>query len=87
MEFIVLIAIITTFIGVLNLVMSAHNSRGQEFSVLYFSGFTRGKILLLELCELVAVILLAIILAIPAGYAFSAIFDLSLNSFGADFLH
>ena len=47
----------------------------------------KRKIFLLEVCEIFAVIMLAVLLAIPGGYVFSSIFDMALNSFGADFLH
>lgn len=87
LEFIVLVAVLTTLIGVVNLVISQHGARGQERSVLYMAGFTKRKILLLEACEIFSVILLAVLLSLPGGYAFSAIFDFVLNSFGADFLH
>lgn len=87
LEFIVLVAICTTAIGTVNLIISQHNARAQEFSVLYVAGFTKKKILLLELCEIFAIITFAAILAIPGSYAFSAVFDFVLNAFGADFLH
>lgn len=87
LEFIVMIAIVTTAIGVINLILSQHNARRGEFFILYTAGLTKRKIFLLEVCEIFAVIMLAVLLAIPGGYVFSSTFDMALNSFGADFLH
>ena len=87
MELILGIAVLTTLIGVTNLVFSQHNARSHEFSVLRLSGFTRGRVLLLEVSETIVTIALAVLVAIPGAYLLSAMLDLVLNSFGADFLH
>ena len=87
LEFITVIAIFTTLIGVVNLILSQHNARRQEFFVLYSSGFTRRRVFLLEVCEILSVIILALLIAVPGGYLLTAIFDFAVNAFGADFLH
>lgn len=81
------ISILTALIGVFNLILSGHNSRKQEFKVLYLSGFTKGRVLTLEIYEVLTVVVLSVLLALPLGFAVSGILDSALNSFGADFLH
>lgn len=81
------ISIITALVGVLNLILSGHNSRKREFDVLYLAGFTKRRILLLEINEIFTILVISVLLALPLGLAVLEILDNALNAFGADFLH
>ena len=80
------IAIISTALGIMNVLFSAFLARKQERSVYYTVGMTKKDIILTGALEIAIVLFIALLTVPFTAFLISYMVDLSTNSFGVDLL-
>ena len=87
LEFITVIAAVTTLAGIASVIHSARLERENESRICYVLGMTEGEVGGLRILELLVALLFAVVIAIPFFLGFAALVDMATNSFGVDLIH
>lgn len=81
-----IIATLTTALGIVNVLISSHMSRKNEKHVYYVIGMTKKQILAVEVLEVLVALGIALIMVPMLGEIACRLLDMSLVSFGIDFI-
>ena len=86
MRYVMMLSMITTSLGIVNLIISSHISRRRDRHLYYVAGMTKTSVTLLEITEFAVIILLSLLLVPILGGSMTWIFDLASNALGLDLL-
>jgi ABC-type lipoprotein release transport system permease subunit len=87
LKYIVAIAILTSFIGVANTLITGYTESSNDRAIYYSLGMTKRDVRLTETVKILTPIILATLLSIPISYGMLRIIDIAIASFGIDMLH
>lgn len=82
-----LAATAATLFGIANLIFAQYRARKNDLRAYRAAGLTHADVRRLLLCELLLLLVAALIVSLGAAYGFCRLLDVSVNAFGADIFH
>ncbi|MBR6794916.1 MAG: hypothetical protein IKM52_02270, partial [Clostridia bacterium] len=82
-----LAATVATLFGIANLIFAQYRARKNDLRAYRAAGLTHADVRRLLLCELLLLLVAALIVSLGAAYGICRLLDVTVNAFGADIFH